>query len=173
MTTSNTTAKPSYYNDSLTAVGYFNRAREINRQNGNKGKPYLAISFCKFTGSKEQENLVKTYINLIVRGERAIELINQHMDQFNDDKTPAFASVRITDLTVNTYTGKDGEVKASMNGRLLEINYLKIGGVVIDVKEQQPESVVASSATSVESSNADADYDEYLASLAPAEDAPY
>ena len=138
MTTSTSSKKNDYYNDNLTAVGYLNRARYVGKSSRNKGKPYLAITFCKYTGSKEQDNLVKTYMSLTVKGARAIELIEQYMESINNRELSVFAAVRCSDITVETYQDKKGNIQAAMRGRLHEITYLKVGDEVINVKPDAP-----------------------------------
>ena len=135
MTTSNSATDTRYFNDSLTCVGYFNRFKLIDKSSGNKGQPYISVTFCKFSGASD--NTVKTYIDLIVRGERAKELLSDYAESINS-KTPVFASIRCSDLTLDTYKSREGEIKPKLQGRLLDITYLKVGHEIIDIVVKAP-----------------------------------
>lgn len=131
-TENNTPEQPKSFDVITTGLGYLNRAKTIEPK---KGKPYMVVTVCLLAGL--EPNVEKRYVDCIVVGAKAKELVQQYEAQINDEKVPVMAGVVIGDIYAEAYTktrGADaGKPGAALKGRLIRISHLSVNKEKIDL----------------------------------------
>lgn len=116
----------SYFNLHTTGIGYLNRVREVSVR---RGKPFLACTVAALHGATEAVEY--TYIDCKVAGSEADRVIRQYLDAIKTEQK-VLVSFRIGDVWVDPFLYekgvRQGQPGASLKGRLLFIEWLKING---------------------------------------------
>ncbi|TDR30233.1 DUF3577 domain-containing protein [Hydromonas duriensis] len=126
--TQTTTAQ--YFDMTTRVVGYFNRLRVVQGK-GKKQPEYLALDFSALNGDADAPEYRR--FNLVVKGTKAKELIQQLIQEFGDSKdTKIFGSVEIGDFHADYWIANKGtpeeEIKPVLKGRLLKVHTIKVDG---------------------------------------------
>jgi hypothetical protein len=136
--TKETIMSDEYYDISVRACGFINRLREVKPESG---AAYLTCTFAALRGPKG-ERATPTYFDVKVVGEKAKTLLQNVKSVINDRSRQVFASVRLSDLTVASFTRQKGERKGetgyALKSRLLTIDSLAIDGVVTYRRAEDP-----------------------------------
>lgn len=136
--TKETIMSDEYYDISVRACGFLNRAHRVEPANGT---PYLTCNFAALRGRKG-ERATPTYFDLTVVGEKTTHLITQFKSVINDRSREVFASVRLSDLYVKPFTRQKGERKGetgyAVKSRLLVLESLLIDGNVAYRRADDP-----------------------------------
>jgi hypothetical protein len=97
-------------------------------------EPKEAI-LARFLRGAKGERATPTYFDLKVVGDKAVHLLTNIKSVINDRSRQVFASVKLSDLTVKSFTRQKGEHKGetgyAVKSRLLTIESLAIDGVVV------------------------------------------
>lgn len=130
MTTSNTTDK-TFFNSNLTGFAWLQRAREITPKKGN---PYLGVTLAIQQGTKDDGNTL--YVDTIVVGAEAKQLVKKYMEQINNRDVRAGARIVASDMYVDPFIYQEGHAKAgqagaSLKGRLLKLASFKLNGELV------------------------------------------
>lgn len=132
-----------YFDLHTTGIGYLNRIREVSPR---KGKPFLAVTVAALHGSSDAAEY--SYIDCNVVGAEAEKLVRQY-EQSVIANQKVLVSFRIGDIWADAFTYEKGEKKgqpgASLKGRLLFLNWIKVDGVT--VYESKPKDVAESDAS--------------------------
>ena len=118
----------SYFNLHTQGIGYLNRIREVPIR---RGQPFLACDIAALHGAA---NAVEyTRFDCKVSGAEAERLIRRCMEAVRAEKKVLLA-FRIGDLWVDPFLYEKGERQgqpgASLKGRLLFIEWIKVDGVL-------------------------------------------
>lgn len=136
-----------YYDISLSACGFLNRVRTVERQDGQS---YLACTLAALRGAKG-ERAEPTYFDVKVVGAHATALLTNHKDVINDPTRKVFASVRLSDLYVKPFIRQSGERKGesgyAIKTRLLSVESLAIDGIVVYRRSEDPSRAARSTRT--------------------------
>lgn len=118
----------TYFNLHTQGIGYLNRIREVPIR---RGQPFLACNIAALHGAA---NAVEyTRFDCKVSGAEAERLIRRCMDAVQAEKKVLLA-FRIGDLWIDPFLYEKGERQgqpgASLKGRLLFIEWIKVDGVL-------------------------------------------
>ncbi len=118
----------SYFNLHTQGIGYLNRIREVPIR---RGQPFLACDIAALHGAA---NAVEyTRFDCKVSGAEAERLVRRCMDAVQAEKKVLLA-FRIGDLWVDPFLYEKGEKQglpgASLKGRLLFIEWIKVDGAL-------------------------------------------
>lgn len=118
----------SYFNLHTQGIGYLNRIREVPIR---RGQPFLACDIAALHGAA---NAVEyTRFDCKVSGAEAERLIRRCMEAVQAEKKVLLA-FRIGDLWIDPFLYEKGEKQgqpgASLKGRLLFIEWIKVDGVL-------------------------------------------
>lgn len=118
----------SYFNLHTQGIGYLNRIREVPIR---RGPPFLACDIAALHGAADAVEY--TRFDCKVSGAEAERLIRRCMDAVQAEKKVLLA-FRIGDLWVDPFLYEKGERQgqpgASLKGRLLFIEWIKVDGVL-------------------------------------------
>lgn len=118
----------SYFNLHTQGIGYLNRIREVPIR---RGQPFLACDIAALHGAADAVEY--TRFDCKVSGAEAERLIRRCMDAVQAEKKVLLA-FRIGDLWVDPFLYEKGERQgqpgASLKGRLLFIEWIKVDGVL-------------------------------------------
>lgn len=120
----------TFFNCILEGPAYLN---EIKYVTPTKGKPYIAIKAALLEGLTDQPN--KQFVDLIVVGDHAktwLDSLKDYWPQgYGHDGPSWFSVLRIGSVGVKPYLSKqDNTARAVLSGRLIRIDYLKVGDTV-------------------------------------------
>lgn len=128
MTQSNAPAT-KYFDLHTSGIGYLNRIRQVTVR---KGSPFLAVTVAALHGSSDEVQY--TYIDCKVAGGEAERLVRR-CQQAESENKKVLVAFRIGDLWIDTFTydkgDKKGQTGASLKGRLLFINWIRIDGELV------------------------------------------
>lgn len=117
----------TYFNLHTVGIGYLNRVREVQVR---RGQPFMACDIAALHGANDA--IEYTRFDCKVAGGEAERLIRLYMDAVNAEKK-VLLSFRIGDLWIDPFLyekgAKQGQPGASLKGRLLFIEWIKVNGV--------------------------------------------
>ncbi|TCV62206.1 STY4534 family ICE replication protein [Pseudomonas fluorescens] len=118
----------TYFNLHTAGIGYLNRVREVQVR---RGQPFMACDIAALHGAADAVEY--TRFDCKVAGGEAERLIRLYMDAVNDEKK-VLLSFRIGDLWIDPFLYekgvKQGQPGASLKGRLLLIDWIKVSGML-------------------------------------------
>ena len=127
-TTQNQTQASSYFNLHTQGIGYLNRVREVTVR---RGQPFMACDIAALHGASD--DVEYTRFDCKVAGGEAERLIRQHMADVQAERK-VLLGFRIGDLWIDPFLyekgAKQGQPGASLKGRLLFIDWIKVNAVV-------------------------------------------
>ena len=116
----------TYFNLHTVGIGYLNRVREVQVR---RGQPFMACDIAALHGATDAVEY--TRFDCKVAGGEAERLIRLYMDAVNAEKK-VLLSFRIGDLWIDPFLyekgDKQGQPGASLKGRLLFIDWIKVNG---------------------------------------------
>jgi len=116
----------SYFNLHTVGIGYLNRVREVQVR---RGQPFMACDIAALHGASDAVEY--TRFDCKVAGGEADRLIRLYMDAVRAEKK-VLLSFRIGDLWIDPFLyekgDKQGQPGASLKGRLLFIDWIKVNG---------------------------------------------
>lgn len=126
---SNQTQDAKFFDLHTSGIGYLNRIREVPIRKGN---PILAVTVAALRGSSDEVEY--SYIDCNVVGTEAEKLIRR-CQQAVDANKKVLVAFRIGDIRTEAFTYEKGEKKgqpgASLKGRLLFLNWIKVDGETV------------------------------------------
>ncbi|MDH1440365.1 STY4534 family ICE replication protein [Pseudomonas sp. GD03721] len=119
----------TYFNLHTSGIGYLNRVREVPV---HRGPPFMACDIAALHGASDAVEY--TRFDCKVAGGEAERLIRQYWDAVQADKK-VLLSFRIGDLWVDPFLyekgDRQGQPGASLKGRLLFIEWIKVDGQLL------------------------------------------
>ncbi|MCD7038836.1 Protein of unknown function [Pseudomonas syringae] len=116
----------TYFNLHTVGIGYLNRVREVQVR---RGQPFMACDIAALHGATDAVEY--TRFDCKVAGGEAERLIRLYMDAVHAEKK-VLLSFRIGDLWIDPFLyekgAKQGQPGASLKGRLLFIDWIKVNG---------------------------------------------
>ena len=116
----------TYFNLHTVGIGYLNRVREVQVR---RGQPFMACDIAALHGATDAVEY--TRFDCKVAGGEAERLIRLYMDAVKAEKK-VLLSFRIGDLWIDPFLyekgDKQGQPGASLKGRLLFIDWIKVNG---------------------------------------------
>ena len=116
----------TYFNLHTVGIGYLNRVREVQVR---RGQPFMACDIAALHGATDAVEY--TRFDCKVAGGEADRLIRLYMDAVKAEKK-VLLSFRIGDLWIDPFLyekgDKQGQPGASLKGRLLFIDWIKVNG---------------------------------------------
>lgn len=116
----------TYFNLHTVGIGYLNRVREVQVR---RGQPFMACDIAALHGATDAVEY--TRFDCKVAGGEAERLIRLYMDAVKAEKK-VLLSFRIGDLWIDPFLYEKGEKQgqpgASLKGRLLFIDWIKVNG---------------------------------------------
>ncbi len=116
----------TYFNLHTVGIGYLNRVREVQVR---RGQPFMACDIAALHGANDAVEY--TRFDCKVAGGEAERLIRLYMDAVKAEKK-VLLSFRIGDLWIDPFLyekgDKQGQPGASLKGRLLFIDWIKVNG---------------------------------------------
>ncbi|MGN7934066.1 DUF3577 domain-containing protein [Pseudomonas mediterranea] len=148
----------SYFNLHTVGIGYLNRVREVQVR---RGQPFMACDIAALHGASDAVEY--TRFDCKVAGGEAERLIRLYMDAVKAEKK-VLLSFRIGDLWIDPFLyekgDKQGQPGASLKGRLLYIDWIKLNGTYeYKAPARQEATAPAEPAHNSESSPTSADAD--------------
>lgn len=132
---SNSAPQRDFFGTALSGLCYLNDIREITPK---KGPRYLAVRVKMLQGERGgQDQSVHLRLNCNIFGDAIKSLLRPYVAS----KEQIRAAVSISDLTLSTYTDKEGQIKPCLYGRLFSIRKLWVGDSL--VYSQEPSSVTS------------------------------
>ena len=118
----------TYFNLHTVGIGYLNRVREVQVR---RGQPFMACDIAALHGATDAVEY--TRFDCKVAGGEAERLIRLYMDAVKAEKK-VLLSFRIGDLWIDPFLyekgDKQGQPGASLKGRLLFIDWIKVNGTI-------------------------------------------
>jgi len=125
-------AENNYFDLTAEGLGYLNRARKVNPQ---QGSPYNCVSIAAIHGQSENPNY--TYFDCKIVGSDALAFVAEHFDTINDRDVKVLVRFKVGDMMADSYETTSGDNKGKRNhlikSRLLRITWAKVGDTVIDL----------------------------------------
>ena len=148
----------TYFNLHTVGIGYLNRVREVQVR---RGQPFMACDIAALHGATDAVEY--TRFDCKVAGGEAECLIRLYMGAVKAEKK-VLLSFRIGDLWIDPFLyekgTKQGQPGASLKGRLLFIDWIKVNGTVeYKAPARQEATAPAEPASTSEPSPASADVD--------------
>lgn len=130
MTQSNSqTQATSYFNLHTQGIGYLNRVREVTVR---RGQPFMACDIAALHGAAD--DVEYTRFDCKVAGGEADRLIRQYMADVQAERK-VLLGFRIGDLWTDAFIYEKGERQgqpgASLKGRLIFIDWIKVDGTMV------------------------------------------
>lgn len=146
----------TYFNLHTSGIGYLNRVREVPVR---RGPPFMACDIAALHGASDAVEY--TRFDCKVAGGEAERLIRQYWDAVKAEKK-VLLSFRIGDLWIDSFLYEKGEKQgqpgASLKGRLLFIDWIKVDGKLeYKAPARQEATAPAEPAASTEPAEASAD----------------
>jgi hypothetical protein len=146
----------TYFNLHTVGIGYLNRVREVQVR---RGQPFMACDIAALHGASDAVEY--TRFDCKVAGGEAERLIRLYMNAVQAEKK-VLLSFRIGDLWIDPFLyekgDKQGQPGASLKGRLLFIDWIKVNGTLEYKAPARQEAIApAEQAHTSESSPASAD----------------
>lgn len=126
MTTSSSNAPTTYFNLHTQGIGYLNRVREVPVR---RGQAFMACDIAALHGASD--DVEYTRFDCKVASGETDRLIREHLDDVRAERKVLIA-FRIGDIWVDPFLYEKGERKgqpgASLKGRLIFIEWIKVDG---------------------------------------------
>ena len=124
-----------YFDLHTTGVGYLNRVREVNPENGS---PFLTATVAAMHGKSTDVN--RTYFDCVVYGEQAQRSVRE-LKAAVDEGKKVLIGFTLSNLNAESFTFQQGE-KAGQTGinlkaRLIRVAWAKVDGEKISLREQR------------------------------------
>ena len=124
-----------YFDLHTTGVGYLNRVREVNPENGS---PFLAATVAAIHGKSTDVN--RTYFECAVYGEQAQKSVRELKSAVDADKK-VLIGFTLSNLNAESFTFQQGE-KAGLTGinlkaRLIRVAWAKVDGEKVSLRQQR------------------------------------
>lgn len=127
--------KNRYFDLHTTGVGYLNRVREVEPENGS---PFLAVTVAAIHGKSTEVN--HTYFECAVYGEQAQAIVRELKPAVDADQK-VFVGFTLSNLKADTFTfqqgDKAGQAGVSLNARLIRIAWAKVDGQKINFDQKR------------------------------------
>lgn len=127
--TQSTQEAVTYFNLHTTGIGYLNRIREVPVR---RGKPFMACDIAALHGAAD--DVEYTRFDLKVSGADAEQLVREYSNAVQAEQK-VLVSFRIGDIWVAPFMYEKGERAgqpgASLKGRLLYIDWVKVDGEMV------------------------------------------
>ncbi len=120
-----------YFNTHTEGFGYLNGLKEIHPKPGQNFKPFLASTFTLLEGNPDSPK--KKYIDVQIVGEKLSEFFKGYQQQLNSE-TSVFLNLRLADLNADMW-GEPGNQKIKWSAKVINVLYMKVGDVVVQLKE--------------------------------------
>ena len=124
-----------YFDLHTTGVGYLNRVREVNPENGSS---FLTATIAAMHGKSTDVN--RTYFDCVVYGEQAQQSVRE-LKAAVDAEQKVLLGFTLSNLSADTFTFQQGE-KAGQTGinlkaRLIRVAWAKVDGEKIALRQQR------------------------------------
>jgi Protein of unknown function (DUF3577) len=132
---SNTTTESNYFDLHTKGFGYLSRIRTVKPR---KGEAFLACTVSALHGNKSDPNVTK--FDLRASGEAAQNIVLTFKDDVEAQKKVIIGFV-VGDIYPEAFeVEKDGqkEQRLVIKGRLLQVSFVKVDGVLIDLAQFKP-----------------------------------
>ncbi len=133
----------SFYDIHISGIGFLDRIRMVTPKNGD---PFMAATVGLQDGEVldgDYSKVSTTYLDCIVSGPRAFNILNDHILQENVDQenTVIRAVVKTGGLNTEMFTyaqgPKQGQTGVSLRSRLFQITHLYVAGNAVDLSGYQ------------------------------------
>ena len=124
-----------YFDLHTTGVGYLNRVREVNPENGSS---FLTATIAAMHG--KSTDVSRTYFDCVVYGEQAQQSVRE-LKAAVDAERKVLVGFTLSNLSADTFTFQQGE-KAGQTGinlkaRLIRVAWAKVDGEKIALRQQR------------------------------------
>jgi hypothetical protein len=133
-------SQQQYFDLHASGIGYINRPRTVDVKKGRKGSAYKAFTISAIHGAGDALNT--TVFDVLITGKQACVVINHYWDDIQDAinaRKKVLISFKVSDFVPETFQFTKGEragqTGVSLKGRLIHVNYLKIGNVIVDLAQ--------------------------------------
>ncbi|MBD3612942.1 MAG: DUF3577 domain-containing protein [Hydrogenovibrio crunogenus] len=128
-----------YYDVHTTGFAYLTRFREVKPKTGQRFVPFcsVTVAFCrgKVSPNKEAgEQREYTYVDCVIVNKEICEMFKPLMENINSKDSSVYGVFTVGDIYPETFTS-NGEVKASIKGRLVGMKSLSVDNEVLFKKE--------------------------------------
>ncbi|NWA91448.1 DUF3577 domain-containing protein [Pseudomonas sp. D8002] len=158
MTTASNNAPTTYFNLHTQGIGYLNRVREVPVR---RGQAFMACDIAALHGASD--DVEYTRFDCKVASGEADRLIREHLEDVRAERKVLIA-FRIGDIWVDPFMYEKGERKgqpgASLKGRLIFIEWIKVDGQFSYRAPARTDSDAPEAAESGESEQLDGDADQ-------------
>jgi len=124
-----------YFDLHTTGVGYLNRVREVNPENGS---PFLAVTVAALHGKSTDVN--RTYFDCAVYGEQAQRSVKELKTAVDADKK-VLIGFTLSNLTAESFTfqqgDKAGQTGINLRARLIRVAWAKVNGEKVSLPQQR------------------------------------
>jgi Protein of unknown function (DUF3577) len=132
---------PKYFDLHVSGVGYLNRIRHVPIR---KGAPFLACTIAALRGDRNEVEY--TNLDVKVSGESAKVLV-EALKTYVDRDCKVLIGFKVGDIYAESFTmtsgERQGQTAASIKGRLLKIEHVRIDGNPIELSELVPQEPLA------------------------------
>jgi len=150
-----TTQAVSYFNLHTQGIGYLNRVREVQVR---RGQPFMACDIAALHG--HIDDVEYTRFDCKVSGGEAERLVREHMADVAAERK-VLIGFRIGDLWTDAFMYEKGERQgqpgASLKGRLIFIDWIKVDGQSVYKAPARPQANADGSTPDAESDQKPAD----------------
>ena len=124
-----------YFDLHTTGVGYLNRVREVNPENGSS---FLTATIAAMHGKSTDVN--RTYFDCVAYGEQTQQSVRELKAAVDADQK-VLVGFTLSNLTAETFTFQQGE-KAGQTGinlkaRLIRVAWAKVDGEKVSLQHQR------------------------------------
>jgi hypothetical protein len=124
-----------YFDLHTTGVGYLNRVREVNPDNGS---PFLAVTVAAIHGKSTDVN--RTYFDCAVYGEQAQRSVKELKTAVDADKK-VLIGFTLSNLNAESFTfqqgDKAGQTGINLRARLIRVAWAKVDGEKVSLPQQR------------------------------------
>lgn len=138
MSNQHTANQGGFFNDHYEGIAFINRPRRVTTRPGVE--PFYALDLAVRYGPKDGKEIMTRKVDCIVRGSRAIKIIEDLLNSYDFDrnsdgtdgkpKAPSISTwFRAGDLEADVYQDGQGNPKPKMRARLLSLEFVKVSGI--------------------------------------------
>ena len=124
-----------YFDLHTTGVGYLNRVRDVEPENGS---PFLAVTIAAIHGKSTEVN--HTYFECAVYGEQAQNIVRELKPAVDADQK-VFVGFTLSNLKAYSFTfqqgDKAGQTGVNLKARLIRVAWAKVDGQKIDFDQKR------------------------------------
>jgi len=124
-----------YFDLHTTGVGYLNRVRDVEPENGS---PFLAVTVAAIHGKNTE--VKHTYFECAVYGEQAQNIVRQLKPAVDADQK-VLVGFTLSNLKADSFTfqqgDKAGQTGVNLKARLIRIAWAKVDGQKIAVDQKR------------------------------------